>query len=172
MAGENQITGILNKYGAEISAELKDMIQRKPVTKYGVVNASGKLKDSVHYDINGNVMRVYALDYVYYLEKGRGPTKKKGEKPLKEIIYEWIETKPAAQSRFNWGALKEYQRKSIAYLIARKIHEEGTTIYQQGGSTLVADILSDTLKGNIQGDLILTFREKTNALMRSAITGK
>lgn len=163
MAGENKITGVLNKYGSQISAELVDMIQRKPVTKFGVVNASGKLKDSVHYDIKNNVMRVYALDYIYYLEKGRGPTKKKGEKPLREIIEQWITDK---------GIVSDIPKKSLAYLIARKIHKEGTTIYQQGGSTLVADILSEELKGQIQSDLILTFKENVLAQMKSAITGK
>ena len=160
MAGENEITGILNMYLSQISAELKDMIQRKPVTKYGVVNASGKLKDSVRQDIKNAVGRVYALDYIYYLEKGRKP----GKRPPAKAIEQWITDKGLI--------LEGISKKSLAYLIARKIGEEGTTIYQQGGSTLVADILTDELKGQIQSQLILTFRSKTNALMRSAITGK
>jgi len=159
MAGENVITGILNKYLSQISADLKDEIQRKPVTKYGVVNASGKLKDSVRQDIKNNVGRVYALDYIYYLEKGRKP----GKRPPSKAIEQWITDKGLI--------LDGISKKSLAYLIARKIGEEGTTIYQQGGSTLVSDILTPELKGSIQSELILNFRKTTNALFRSAITG-
>lgn len=168
MAGENEITGILNLYLSQISSDLKDMIQRKPVTKYGVVNASGKLKDSVRQDIKNAVGRVYALDYIYYLEKGRKP----GKRPPTKAIEAWIESKESFKNSSGWNTLKQYEKNSLVYLIQRKIGLDGTTIYQQGGSTLVADILTDELKGQIQSQLILTFRSKTNALMRSAITGK
>lgn len=168
MAGENQITGILNKYGSQISAELHSYIEQKPLTVYGVVNASGKLRDSVHYDIKDNVMRVYALFYIYYIEHGR----KGGKRPPSKAIYDWVESKESFKQKVGWNLLKEYQKKSLAFAIAKKIGEEGTTIFQQGGSKLLEDILSPELKGQIQSQLILTFREKTNALMRSAILGK
>ena len=160
MAEANEITGILNKYGSLISAELVDMIQRKPVTKFGVVNASGKLKDSVHFTVANNVMQVKALSYIYYLEKGRKP----GKRPPMKVIEQWITDKGLI--------LEGISKKSLAFLIARKIGEEGTTIYEQGGSTLIADIVDDEMRGQIQSQLILTFREKTNALMRSAIVGR
>lgn len=168
MAGEQKITGILNKAGSFISAELKDLIQRKPVTKFGSVNASGKLKDSVHYDIKDYVMRVYALDYIYYVEHGR----KAGKYPPKKAIRDWIESKPTAQSNFGWSVASESKKNSIVFLIQRKIAEEGTTIYKQGGSMLLEDILSNDLRGQIKSELILTFKEQTNALMKSAILGK
>jgi len=168
MAEANEITGILNKYGSIISAELVDMIQRKPVTKYGVVNASGKLKDSVYFTVSNNVMQVKALSYIYYLEKGR----KSGKRPPSGAIRDWVESKESFQQKVGWDAMKEYQKKSLVYLIQRKIGEEGTTIYEQGGSTLIADIVDDEMRGQIQSQLILTFREKTNALMRSAIVGR
>lgn len=160
MAESNEITGILNKYGAEISAELKDFIAQKPLTVYGVVNASGKLKNSVHFDIKDSVMRVYALYYIYYIEHGR----KGGKRPPQKVIEQWIVDKGLI--------LKDISVKSLAYLIARKIGEEGTTIWKQGGTKLLEDILTPELKGQIQSQLILTFRAKTNALMRSAIVGK
>ena len=158
----NEITGILTKYGAQISADLKDYIQSKPLTKYGVVNASGDLWKSVRQDQKDYVLRVYALDYLYYIEKGRKP----GKRPPKKAIREWLDVKP------KFATLDAKEKDSIAYAIAKKIGEEGTTIYQQGGTKLLEDILSDELKGNIQSELILTFKAQTNALMRSALLGK
>lgn len=159
MAGENKITGVLNKYGAFISAETKDVIKSKPLTKFGVVNASGKLADSVRYDIRDNVMRVYSLDYIYYLEKGRKP----GKKPPRKVIEQWIKDK---------GIISTLKTSSLAYLIQRKIGEEGTTVFQQGGTKLLEDIVNDKLRGEIQSDLILTFKEQVKALMGSTIIGK
>lgn len=160
MAGENEITGILNKAGAKVSAETKDAIASKPVTVFGVVNASGKLKASVRYDIQDGVCRVYALDYIYYIEKGRKP----GKRPPTKAIEQWITDKGLI--------LRNISKKSLAYLIAKKIGEEGTTAYKQGGTKLLEDIVGTEFRGEVQSELLLTFKEKTNALMRSAIVGK
>ena len=113
-------------------------------------------------------MRVYSLFYIYYIENGR----KGGKRPPSQAIYDWVESKESFKQKVGWNLLKEYQKKSLAFAIAKRIGEEGTTIFKQGGTKLLADILTDELKGQIQSQLILTFRAKTNALMRSAIVGK
>lgn len=159
MAGENIITGVLNKYGAQISADVKDTIKRKPLTKYGVVNASGKLADSVRYDIKDAVMRVYSLDYIYYLEKGR----KNGKRPPRKAIEQWIKDK---------GIISQLKLSSLAYLIQRKIGEQGTTAYIQGGTKLLEDIVNDELRGNIQSELILNMQKLVLSTMKSNIVGK
>lgn len=156
----SEITGILNKFGAQISADTKDHIKQKKVTKFGAVNASGDLADSVHYDIKDAVLRVYALSYIYYVENGRKPGKRPPTKPIEK----WIVDKGLI--------LRDISVKSLAYLIARKIGEEGTTAFKQGGTKLLSDIVDGEIRGQIQSELILTFKEKTNALIRSAITGK
>lgn len=164
MAESNEITGILNKYGAEISATLKNDIQSKVLLGVAPANASGKLKDSVHYTIKDNVLRVWALQYIGAVENGRKPTQKSQGGVLRPAIEKWIVDKGLI--------LNGISVKSLAFLIARKIHEEGTNAYRKGGTKLVEDILTPELKGQIQSQLILTFRAKTNALMRSAIVGK
>ncbi len=159
MAGDNQVTGILNVAGAQTSAELKDAIQSKRITVFGVVNASGKLKNSVRYDIKDAVMRVYSLDYIYYLEKGWEP----GKRPSRSAIRQWIDDKGITPD----GISKD----SLAFLIQRKIGEEGTTIYKQGGSKLVADVIPPAVS-SLKSNLILSFKNNTIAGYRSAITGQ
>lgn len=153
---------ILSKYGLEISKKLVEDIKSKPVTKFGSVNASGKLANSINFIVQDGKLQVKGLDYIYYLEKGRGPTKKKGDKPLRVIIEQWIVDK---------GIISDISTKSLAFLIARKIHREGTDIYQQGGSDLVSGILTDKLLGEIKSDLILLFTGIVVREMKSTITG-
>lgn len=138
----------LQAIGESIVTELKDAIKNKPVTKYGAVNASGKLYDSIRYEVvnNGETLLIYAEDYIYYLVNGRKP----GEMPPKDKIREWIDVKGLQPE----GISKD----SLAYLIARKIANEGTEIYKQGGSTLLSDIINtmrvEEIRNSLQTELV------------------
>lgn len=126
---------ILQSIGNTVVERLKNDIKNKPVTKYGAVNASGKLYDSIRYEVvnNGETLRVYAEDYIDYLVYGR----RNGKFPPRDAIRKWIDDKGLEPV----GISKD----SLAFLIARKIAREGTTIFQQGGSTLLSDIITDNL---------------------------
>jgi len=148
---------ILNEIGQVVSDRLVNDIKTKRVTKYGAVNASGKLAESVRYDVtnNGETLRVYAEDYIYYLVHGR----KNGKRPPKQAIREWIDAKGISPD----GISKD----SLAFLIARKIGEVGTTIYQQGGSDLVSDIITDELVIQVKQEL----NDRLIALFQSDLVG-
>jgi hypothetical protein len=148
---------ILDEVGSVVSDRLVNDIKTKRVTKYGAVNASGKLAESVRYDVtnNGETLRVYAEDYIYYLVHGR----KNGKRPPKQAIREWIDAKGISPD----GISKD----SLAFLIARKIGEVGTTIYQQGGSDLVSDIITDELVIQVKQEL----NDRLIALFQSDLVG-
>jgi len=148
---------ILDEVGRVVSDRLVNDIKTKRVTKYGAVNASGKLAESVRYDVtnNGETLRVYAEDYIYYLVHGR----KNGKRPPKQAIREWIDAKGISPD----GISKD----SLAFLIARKIGEVGTTIYQQGGSDLVSDIITDELVVQVKQEL----NDRLIALFQSDLVG-
>lgn len=148
---------ILDEVGRVVSDRLVNDIKTKRVTKYGAVNASGKLAESVRYDVtnNGETLRVYAEDYIYYLVHGR----KNGKRPPKQAIREWIDAKGISPD----GISKD----SLAFLIARKIGEVGTTIYQQGGSDLVSDIITDELVIQVKQEL----NDRLIALFQSDLVG-
>jgi len=148
---------ILDEVGSVVSDRLVNDIKTKRVTKYGAVNASGKLAESVRYDVtnNGETLRVYAEDYIYYLVHGR----KNGKRPPKQAIREWIDAKGISPD----GISKD----SLAFLIARKIGESGTTIYQQGGSDLVSDIITDELVIQVKQEL----NDRLIALFQSDLVG-
>lgn len=130
---------ILKRYGELIVTRLRGDILNKKVTKYGSVTASGQLAQSVRYEVDESGLRVYANDYIIYLTEGRIP----GKFPPKQPILDWIESK-----RLTFDISKE----SLAFLIQRKIANEGTTAWQQGGTDLVSGVLTPELIEQIIND--------------------
>ena len=147
----------LNKLGLELTDRLVKDIQTKRVTKYGAVNASGRLAKSVRYDVKNSTLTVYAEQYIGALEFGR----KSGKKPPRDVIRKWIDEKGIIPN----GISKD----SLAFLIQRKIGEEGTTIWQQGGSDLVSGIFNDALTKEIENDFYnLIASEVTSEVLKIA----
>ena len=159
------VSALLNEVGAKIVADLKNDIRNKQVTKYGAVNASGRLEKSIDYKVEGTRLIVTGEDYIYYLEAGR----RNGKRPPKQAIREWIESKPSAQANFGWNQLKEYQKNSIVYLIQRKIGQKGTTIFEQGGSDLVSAVINRDIIQFIQTKLLEGFNTETVQSFRSQV---
>jgi hypothetical protein len=144
------ITITLNAIGQQVTDRLRHDIKNKSlVSGYPAPNASGKLYESIYYKVENNVLRVYAEDYIYYLQYGRKP----GKFPPVNVIREWVQTK--------LGITDEKERNSIAYLIGRKIANEGTLIYKQGGSTLLTDI--------INAESIREWRDEISAILVTQI---
>lgn len=142
---------ILNEIGQRVVDELKQAILTKRVTKYGAVNASGKLHDSIRYDVvGGEKLQVWANDYIDYLVKGRA----NGKRPPRDVIRKWIDEKGIEPD----GISKD----SLAFLIQRKIGNEGTTIFKQGGSDLLSDIITDELvvesRDRLQNEILNAFQ--------------
>jgi hypothetical protein len=147
----------LNKLGQELTDRLVKDIQTKRVTKYGAVNASGRLAKSVNYKVNGSTLTISAEQYIGALEFGRKP----GKRPPRDVIRKWIDEKGIIPN----GISKD----SLAFLIQRKIGEEGTTIWQQGGTDLVSGIFNDALRKEIENDFYsLIASEVTSDVLKIA----
>ena len=136
---------ILSKIGITLENELVKAIQEKQLHRRGasgsfssVANASGRLAQSVRSEVKRSVLTIYADDYIYYLEKGRKP----GKKPPLQVIRQWIDDKGITPT--------DISKDSLAFLIQRRIGEEGTTIYQAGGSDLVSGIFNEQLIDSIE----------------------
>ena len=85
--------------------------------------------------INHLVGTIWGLEYTGALQFGRGPSKKAGSgESLQDRILQWIRDK---------GLTFDIPIRSLAYLIARKIHREGTQYFKQGGTDLIDSVITD-----------------------------
>lgn len=138
------VNAILDKIGIRLTEQLINDIQTKLIARKGAsgsfsseVNASGKLAKSITHKVSNGVLTIEGNDYIYYLENGRKP----GKRPPIKVIRQWIDDKGITP--------KDISKDSLAYLIARRIGEEGSTIYQAGGSDLLSSIFNESLKESI-----------------------
>lgn len=106
----------------EYAEKAKELYKRK-LTDKGI-NASYKLLNSVETVVRRNddefTVTINLEDYWYYVENGRGP----GKFPPIDKILEWIRVKPVIPYSDNRGRLPTEEQ--LAFLIARKIAEQGT----------------------------------------------
>lgn len=111
--------------------KLQENIQTKAPTQYGPMNNTGEAANSLRYrfEENGTRLIIYSdmpgrsYNYLMTLEHGRGP----GGFPPLDNIKLWLQQRgiqPAGISQ-----------DSLAFLIGRKIANQGTLVYRQGGNT-------------------------------------
>lgn len=140
---------ILENIGQSVVDTLKNDIKTKSlVAGFPPPNASGALYDSIRYEATEDSLKVYALDYIYYLVHGR----KAGKKPPRAVIRKWIDDKGILPQADENG--RTISKDSLAFLIQRKIGDKGTLIAQQGGSDLLSSILTDSFIQNVKDELI------------------
>lgn len=134
------IQAILAGFAERTIQGIRNNIKEKQVTKYGAMNASGKMADSLGYRIDDKGLTIYSTEKFFtVLETGRKP----GKRPPISVVEQWIKDKPIAS---------DINPKSLAFLIARKIGEKGSLLYRQGGNSgVISDFINET---KIQEDLI------------------
>lgn len=123
---------ILENFAKEVIRGIRDNIQNKQVTRFGAMNASGRMADSLGYRIDGDGLTIFSSEKFFtVLETGRKP----GRRPPRDVVEQWIDDK---------GITPEgTSKKSLAFLIARKIGEEGSLLYRQGGkSGVISDFIN------------------------------
>ena len=127
---------IMEDFAQRLIKGIQDNIKNKRVTPFGTVHSTGEAEKSLFYRITDNRLIVGSTwAYITVLEDGRKP----GKFAPPEVIEKWLDDKPVAHSG-NSDFGKAISKESLAYLINRKMKEEGSLIWQQGGKS---GILSD-----------------------------
>ncbi len=83
------------------------------------LKASGEYERGLEYEIEDNVLRMVAPYHSWFMEHGRHSSQKF---PPRKAIEDWIEVKEGLPPVFR------EKKKQFAYLIARKIAEEGIRV--------------------------------------------
>lgn len=130
---------LIEQFAQKVITDLKIILKTKPIQRKSVryeqgkrieksfsapVSASGKLANSLRYEITDTQLVIYSEDYIYFSIYGRAPTTKAGPGTVKDKIKQWIKDK---------GITSDISENQLAYLISRKIHREGNSIYLFSG---------------------------------------
>lgn len=130
---------LIEQFAQKVIEDLKIVLKTKPIPRKSVryedgkrieksfsapVSASGKLANSLSYEITDTQLIIKGEDYIYFSIYGRAPTTKTGSGTVKDKIKQWIKDK---------GIQSDLTENQLAYLISRKIHREGNSIYLFSG---------------------------------------
>lgn len=107
-------------------------------------NASGRTSQSLTVEVDGNTGVLYGRQAFGTVETGRKP----GKVPygFRDIIYQWMQDKDV-HAKVEGRRSQEPADRSMAYIIARKIANEGSKLYRDDGRD---DIYSNVLPLTIE----------------------
>lgn len=94
------------------------------------MKATGDWIESLEYEVDGTTSKIMGNKYTEQLVQGRAP----GRRPPIDPLQRW------AQAKFG---VDEKEAKGIAFAVAHKIAESGTTWYEKGGSDLLEAVFTD-----------------------------
>ena len=107
----------LDEFDKKLISDLRKSLDAAGTT------ASGKTKESLNSVYTLNSYKLYGRAFIYGLEYGRKPTSGGGNGSLKGIILKWINDKGIIPR-------DKISKNTLAFLIARKIHEEGDLLHR------------------------------------------
>ena len=156
MALEAEIK-VLKKFGESLVTDISQSIEQSGIS------ASGNLQRSIYYKLTDNRLTVYGAPYAKTAEEGRGPTQKAGG-DLRSQIRRWIDDKGIIPD----GITKD----SLAFLISRKIHREGTALFngtdfygRTKPSMVIEGVVQDGRIDELKQDLIKTYVAQIKTLL-------
>lgn len=141
------------QYGDIVNEELSDLAQRiaDNIARNGQT-ASGRTQQSLHVVEDDDSVTLYGRKAFGTMETGR----KGGRVPrtFQQILYRWSIDKGISFEN-------ERERRSFAYLLARKIQREGTALHRDGGRT---DVYSNEIPTTVQ-----RIRQRISAAFRMMV---
>ena len=159
----------LTAYGAELLTACREQMANLPVTRFGPVNASRRTSDALRSEVTANSggyrLQLIAPSTILTLIYGRRP----GKFPNLLAIEQWIEDKGIVPRPDKNG--KSLSTKSLAYLIGRKIKNEGNEVWKAGPpSPLFSSILSATeVSAAIKARIIPLLVEQVRSAIHLAV---
>lgn len=141
--------------------EAKDKIQQN-LANTGT-NASGRTSASLEVVVDGTVGTLFGRQAFGTVETGRKP----GRVPagFRDIIYQWMQDK-GVQAEVTGRRSQQSADMSMAYCIARKIANEGSRLYRDGGrEDIYSNVLPLTIE-RVQNEVTNVYMINVNSIMR------
>jgi hypothetical protein len=150
---------------AKIVQDFADKLTKDLATSVNAsgVNASGNLAKSFRYELQPERLRVFAAKYYSAIEIGRKQTVNGGDGVLRGIIRRWIDQKGITPKPDANG--RAVSKDSLAFLITRKIHREGTLLNSSGKdfqgrakpTGIITGVINDGRLDSLKKQLITSF---------------
>lgn len=145
---------ILEEIGNELIEEIRKRLSDMNINNTGTASRSLNVKAT---DIK---LEIKGLRYIGALDKGRSP----GRFPPVDVIRDWVAQKLGISGNEN---------NSIAYLIGRKIANEGTSIYKDKSKGIELESIVDMgiklIKKRVTAKLLIDTKAKIIDLSKGAI---
>lgn len=166
----------LTTLGNEFISRIQANIKGKRVTKFGVMNASGKTAESLHFEIDDNSFKLYGAGHILKLESGNAP----GTKVPFSRLRAWLDEKPIAvqltaridgtprRHRDGSAITLDEQKDSVAWAIKKAIEGRGTILHQQGGNSgILKDVINEESLETIYAALFFEFESVVTSTLLS-----
>ena len=145
---------VLEEIGNELIEEIRKRLSDKNI------NSTGTASRSLNTKVTDVKLEIKGLRYIGALDKGRSP----GRFPPVDAIRDWVAQKLGISGNEN---------NSIAYLIGRKIANEGTSIYQDKSKGIELESIVDMgiklIKKRITAKLLIDTKAKIIDLSKGAM---
>lgn len=147
------LTGALEEAKAKIQQNLADT----------GTNASGRTSASLDVVVDGAVGTLFGRQAFGTVETGRKP----GRVPagFRDIIYQWMQDK-GVHAEVTGRRSQQSADMSMSYCIARKIANEGSKLYRDGGrEDIYSNVLPLTIE-RVQNEVTNVYMINVNSIMR------
>ena len=108
----------MRTFAEQTKADIQTAIKTKRITKFGAVNSSGRLHDSVEIIYTDNGFKILANGYIEGLIDGISPNQSTATTGQ---ISTWIKEKPVSAN---------IPTNTLAYLIVRSISKKGNMVWR------------------------------------------
>jgi len=134
--------------------------------------ASGRTKDSLVSEITENRYKLFGRAYIGALEFGRKPTSGSGDGSLKLAIESWIRAKGIIPK----AGTEDKHYRSMAFAIAKTIHEKGTLLFRSGKNyqgqakptQIINGVINDGRIGTLAQAMLLHIKEQVKTDLQDA----
>ena len=138
-----------------IEALRLNITSKKATRRFGPVNASGRLANSLRLEVAPDTGAIYAVGYARFVEQGRGP----GKPPPVAVLIEWALAKRIIPKA--GGTLRGF-----AFAVQNKIRREGTDIFKEGGrSGVLSDAINAAALTTLRQELAVSVAQQATSFL-------
>lgn len=161
-----QTEQVLEEFGKELVPALQEsIIETHDTGNYLPRAEREKMAASVRFEVSPSGLKVYAGEWIFTYEYGRGITVNDGDGAVRRNVLAYLKEQ-GITSKFKTKDGKDIDQATLAFFISRKIHQEGSIPYRTNTVTgVLSSIINQEAINKLKTRLIFEFK----TVVRSAL---